>query len=100
MSSPQDPVCPMKKIQNFDVHRTVQKQEPGPNKDFAGNLVFSPPSICYGATATQPSPHRKSADSDSSRGPYREGGTKYISVSQAKGMVEAVGYAEEIGLSL
>ena len=88
----------MKKIQNFDVHRTVQKQDAGPNKDFAGNSVFSPPSICYGATAAQPSPRRK--DSDNPRGPYREGGTKYISVSQAKGMIEAVQYAEGVGLPL
>ena len=88
----------MKKIQNFDVHRTVQKQHAGQNKDFAGNLVFSPASICYGATAAQPCHPRK--DSNNPRGPYREGGTKYISVSQAKGMIEAVAYAEAIGLSL
>jgi hypothetical protein len=88
----------MKKIQNFDVHRTVQKQDVGQNKDVAANSVFSPPSICYGATAAQPSPRRK--DSDNPRGTYREGGTKYISVSQCKGMIEAVAYAEEIGLSL
>ena len=44
----------MKKIQNFDVHRTVQKQDAGQNKDVAGNSVSSSPSICYGATAAQP----------------------------------------------
>ena len=93
----------MKKIQNFDVHRTVQKQDAGQNKDVAGNSVSSSPCICYGATATaaaaaQPCHPRK--DSNNPRGPYREGGTKYISVSQAKGMIEAVTYAEEIGISL
>ena len=85
----------MKKIQNFDVHRTVQKQDAGQNKDVAGNSVSSSPSICYGATAARPSPRRK--DSDNPRGPYREGGATYISVSQAKGMIEAVPYAEGVG---
>src|SRR4029077_5378978 len=98
MSSPQGQVWPMKKIQNFDVHRTVQKQDVGQNKDVAGNSVFSPPSICYGAAATPPSPRRK--NSDNPRGPYSEGGTKYISVSQASGMIEAVLYAEGVGLPL
>jgi hypothetical protein len=91
----------MKKIQNFDVHRTVQKQDIGQDKDFAGNSVSSSPSICYGATAAQPSPGRKGSDtSDIPRGPYREGGTKYISVSQANGMIEAVQYAEGAGFPL
>ncbi len=88
----------MKKLQNFDVPRTVQKQDAGPDKDLAASSVFSPPSICYGTTAAQPSPHGN--DSDKHRGPYREGGTTYISVSQAKGMIEAVAYAEEVDLSL
>jgi len=35
--------------------------------DFAGTSVFSSPSICYGATAAQPSPRRK--ESDNHRGP-------------------------------
>ena len=91
----------MKKIQNFDVRGTVQKQDVGQNKGVGGNSVSSSPSICYGATAAQPSPHKKVSDtSNNPRGPYREGGTKYISVCQAKGMIEAVAYAEEIGLSL
>ena len=66
----------MKKIQNFDVHRTVQKQDTGQNKDVAGNSVSSSPSICYGATAAQPCHPEK--DSNNPRGFYREGGTKYI----------------------
>ena len=88
----------MKKIQNFDVHRTVQKQDAGQNKDVAGNSVSSSPSICYGATAAQSSPLRN--DSNNPRGPYREGGTKYISISQAKAMIEAVQYAKAVGLPL
>jgi len=88
----------MKKIPNFDVHRTVQKQDAGQNKDVAGNSVSSSPSICYGATAAQSSPLRN--DSNNPRGPYREGGTKYISISQAKAMIEAVQYAKAVGLPL
>jgi hypothetical protein len=36
-------VCRVKEIQNFDVPRTVQKQDAGPDKDFAGNSASSPP---------------------------------------------------------
>ena len=88
----------MKKIQNFDVHRTVQKQDAGQNKDVAGNSVSSSPFICYGASAAHTCQPRK--DGTNPRGPYRDGGTTYISVAHAKGMIEAVAYAEEIGLSL
>src|SRR4249919_1678883 len=88
----------MKKIQNFDVRRTVQKQDPGKNKGVGGNSASRSPSICYGATTAQPSPYRE--DGSDTRAPYREGGTNSISVSHAEGMVGAVAYAEEIGLSL
>ena len=79
----------MKKIQNFDVQNSPNNI--GQDKDFAGNSGFGYPSICYGATAAQRCHLRK--DSDNPRGPSREGDTKYISVSQANGMIEAVRYA-------
>ena len=79
----------MKKIQNFDVHRTVQKQDAGQNKDVAGNSVSSSPSICYGATTAQPSPHWKNSDKH-----------RCISLSQAQGIIEAVQYAKGAGLPL
>ena len=52
-------------------------------------VIRSPALPLYVMALLPPSPPPRK-DSNNPRGPYREGGTKYISVSQAKGMIEAV----------
>jgi hypothetical protein len=80
--------------ENLDVVRTSHDQEELGPKGFAGESRPDPHLSVVCPFPAQPSRRRKH------RGPYRARGSKYISVSQAINIVEAVKFAKSIGLPL
>jgi len=82
---------------NLDVARTSQDAKIGYTKGGARELARSPFLSSLGACAmsVQPRPDQRLR-----RRQYRSGGTRYITVSQATNIIEAVNFAKLIGLPL
>ena len=80
--------------ENLDVVRTSRDQENLRPKGSASESALDPHFSVVCPFPAQPSGQRKA------RGPYRVYGSKYISVPQAKNLIEAVDFAKSIDLPL
>src|SRR5215468_5967667 len=80
--------------ENVDVVRTSRDQESLESKGPAGESSPDPHLSVVCPFPAQPSSQRKA------RGRYRAHGNKYISVSQATNLIEAVDFAKSIDLPL
>src|SRR5262245_39910695 len=80
--------------ENLDVVRTSRDRENLQAKGSAGESALDPHLSVVCPFPAQPSSQRRH------RGRYRTQGSKYISVSQASNIVEAVKFAKSIGLPL
>lgn len=76
--------------QNLDVPETSQGQGRELAQDLAGQSSCGPPLYCLCASPAEPIKRQQ----------YRPAGTKHITLLQAANIIDAVGYASEIGLPL
>ena len=76
--------------QNLDVPETSQDREIGAEQVPEGHASRRAPLYCLCAAPAQPIKRQQ----------YRPAGTKHITLQQAANVIDAVGYASEIGLPL
>jgi hypothetical protein len=85
----------MRRIKNLDVAGTSHDPEIGCTKGIQGELAPAPYLSSLRASAAQPDQRREHRGRR-----YLVGGTKFITVSQATNIIEAVSFAKLIGLPL
>ena len=84
----------MKKIQNFNIHRTIQKQDTNLNKVLGGNSVSSAPFTCYGADAAQPCPRLGNSTPITLPALTVKAAPNTFRFPKAEGMSEGIQYAK------